>query len=373
MNSKGAIDKMECVESRFELLALGGREEDAIIEEEKSEREVDKEEVRERKVILTVEGNLAEKDDEIEVLRGLDGINDLPRSELYDDDSFEDEGSVVLSEGDVEMPTLEDLVVEDTLSEGDSSLDGDEELILPSQLREFLFEDEEVIMVEGGWRRSGLPEDENDVWEYVNHEAIEAGEQPVLGVGVFDRVIWARGTPINMVRVRLALERIERVRVERRLRVREVESFWAEDQSLLVVEDDGMRVISNTSRVLRNNVTGVLGTFRDDVIVERMQGGIVGREEGAIGGIGGEEGERGRNDRVIYPTPIEVIGICGSRCNLFDPDGLMLDGMQIDALVREREDITLSRGGESTTSSTSGEEDDSGTEFDLPPGGDKIH
>ena len=176
-----------------------------------------------------------------------------------------------------------------------------------------------------------------------------------------------------MVRVRLALERIERVRVERRLRVREVESFWAEDQSLLVVDEDGMRVISNTSRVLKNNVTGVLGTFRDDVIVERMQGGMVGREEEVIGELGGEEGERRRNDRVIYPTPIEVIGIGGSRCNLFDPDGLRLDGMQIDALVREREDITLSRGGESTTSSTSGEEDDSGTEFDLPPGGDKIH
>ena len=189
VNNKGASDKMECVESRFELLALDGREEEAMIEEEKGERGIDREWVRERRVIVTVECNLAKKDDEIEVLRGLDGINDLPRSELYDDDSFEEEGSVVLSEGDIEMPTLEDLVVEDTLSEGDISLDGEEDEILPSQLREFLFEDEEVIMVEGGWRRSGLPDDENDVWEYVNHEAIEAGEQPVLGVGVFDRVI----------------------------------------------------------------------------------------------------------------------------------------------------------------------------------------
>ena len=50
-----------------------------------------------------------------------------------------------------------------------------------------------------------------------------------------------------------------------------------------------------------------------------------------MGELGGEEGERRRNGRVIYPTPIEVIGISGSRCNLFDPDGIRLDGMQIDA------------------------------------------
>ena len=156
--------------------------------------------------------------------------------------------------------------------------------------------------------------------------------------------------------------------------MREVDSFWAEDQSLLVVDEDGVRVISNTNRVLRNNETGVLGTFRDDIIVERRRGGIVGREEEARRDLGGDEGEGGRNGRiVIYPTPIEVVGISGSRCNLFDADGIRLDGMRVDALVREREDISRARGGDSTNSSTTGEEDDSGTEFDLPPGGDNLH
>ena len=50
--------------------------------------------------------------------------------------------------------------------------------------------------------RGRFEEEENDRWEYVNQELIENGESPVLGVSGYDRVIWARGTPINMVRVR---------------------------------------------------------------------------------------------------------------------------------------------------------------------------
>ena len=96
-------------------------------------------------------------------------------------------------------------------------------MILPSQLREFVLEDEEVVIMEGGWRRSGLPEDEEDIWEYIREEALGDGEHPVLGVTGFDRVIWARGTPINMVRVRLALGRILGGREEGG--VREVKTF----------------------------------------------------------------------------------------------------------------------------------------------------
>ena len=227
--------------------------------------------------------------------------------------------------------------------------------------------------MEGGWRHSGLPEDEEDIWEYVREEALGDGEHPILGETGFDRVIWPRGTPINMVRVRLALERIMRGREEQS--VIEANNFWAEDQSLLVVDEDGIRVISNVNRVLMNNETGILGTFVDDIIVERRHGGIVGREE-EIGeearrDLGGNGGRERRNGRVvIYPTPIEVVGVSGSRCNLFDAGGMSFSGLKVDAMVREREEFSIERGGVSTNSSSSSEEDDSGAEYDMPSGGE---
>ena len=113
----------------------------------------------------------------------------------------------------------------------------------------------------------------------------------------------------------------------------------------------------------------------DDIIVERRNGGIVGREE-EIGeearrDLGGNEGGERRNGRVvIYPTPIEVVGVSGSRCNLFDAGGMRFSGLRVDALVREREEFSRERGGVSTTSSSSSEEDDSGAEYDMPSGGE---
>ena len=67
-----------------------------------------------------------------------------------------------------------------------------------------------------------------------------------------------------------------------------------------MVDEDGIRVISNVNRVLRNNDTGVLGTFVDDVIVERRRGGIIGREEEMLDN-GEEAGRRNLTcDRKYY-------------------------------------------------------------------------
>ena len=337
--------------------------------------------VGERRLILNINSEEIRDYENIEILRGCDGISEFPKEDLYDCNNQDEDA---ISDGDVEMPTLEELVMgEETSGDEEIILEEEMDMIAPSQLREFVFEDEEVVLMEGGGGRSGLPEDEDDIWEYVREEALGEEESPVLGVTGFDRVIWARGTPINMVRVRLTVERLEREREERRAmeeeRIRrereergamEERNFWAEDQSLLVIDEDGLRVISNNRRVLRNEINGVLGTFVDDLILERRDGGIIGREgesgeeeRAEMGGAGGGEGRNG--GVIVYPTPIEVIGVSGTRCHLFDAGGLNVNGLRVEALVREREEISRGRG-EVRASSGSECEDDSGAERDLP-------
>ena len=78
--------------------------------------------------------------------------------------------------------------------------------------------------------------------------------------------------------------------------------------------------------------------------------------------------------KVIYPTPIEVVDVSGTRSNIFDAEGLRFDGVRVDGLVREREELTRARRGNSTDSGSNPEvEDDSGAESDLPPSGNTLH
>ena len=65
-----------------------------------------------------------------------------------------------------------------------------------------------------------------------------------------------------------------------------------DDQSLVVVDGDGLRVISNNRTVLRNENTGVLGVYIDDGIVTG-RGRVGGRREEERREI--EEGEEGAN------------------------------------------------------------------------------
>ena len=99
------------------------------------------------------------------------------------------------------MPILEELFIEGEITSGEEENNEEEEMVIPSLLKEFIWEDDHVVMMEGGYREGGFEEEENDRWEYVNEELIEDGESPVLGVSGYDRVIWACGTPVNMVRV----------------------------------------------------------------------------------------------------------------------------------------------------------------------------
>ena len=56
--------------------------------------------------------------------------------------------------------------------------------------------------------------------------------------------------------------------------------------------------------------------------------------------------------------------------NVFDADGMNVAGIAVDGLLREREEMSLARRGNSTdTESAQDIEDDSGAESDLPPGG----
>ena len=82
------------------------------------------------------------------------------------------------------------------------------------------------------------------------------------------------------LRVRQTLRRI--VGERREEQVREVEGFLGQDQSLVVVDSDGLRVVSNTRRVLRNNTTGILGVFMDDGVVHEERR----RNEERVGGMG---------------------------------------------------------------------------------------
>ena len=91
-------------------------------------------------------------------------MSEFPKEDLYDYNSQDEDGSGAIGDDDFEMPTLEELIVgEETSGDEDIILDEEVEMIAPSQLREFVFEDEEVIIMEGGWGRSGLPEDEDDI------------------------------------------------------------------------------------------------------------------------------------------------------------------------------------------------------------------
>ena len=89
----------------------------------------------------------------------------------------------------------------------------------------------------------------------------------------------------------------------------------------------------------------------------------------------GRKGEEERlvemgGGRVIYPTPIEVVSVDNVVTNVFDADGMNVAGIAVDGLLREREEVSLARRGNSTdTESAQDIEDDSGAESDLPPGG----
>ena len=145
-----------------------------------------------------------------------------------------------------------------------------------------------------------------------------------------------------------------------------------QDNSLVVVDCDGLRVIPNTRRVLRNENTGILGIFHDDVIIreggrrDEEEGGNEEEREGVVG-----EGEGGR---VLYPTPLEVVNTSGTLCQVFDSgEGLRVGGVVVEGVLREREEESRRRGGESTSSGGGEElESDSGAEYDLPSGGENY-
>ena len=250
----------------------------------------------------------------------------------------------------------------------------------------------------------------------------ESESEQVLGWSGFDRVIWARGTPINMVRVRQTLARLyeEREREQRRIqeekereerkRVRENDSMWVQDQSLVVIDGDGIRVVSNARPILRNETNGVLGVFMDDIIIESGMNKEIEREniqeeedkldmrgeedenvvedgecglEGAVGGLelecvrdddrdmrgGGGEGEnRGKE---IFPTPIEIIDVSGNLCHIYDAENLEFNGISVDGFAREPEDVTQARMRRISTSAglVQSVEDDNEAAIDLPSGG----
>ena len=156
----------------------------------------------------------------------------------------------------------------------------------------------------------------------------------------------------------------------RERRGRDLPTFMVQDNSLVVVDCDGLRVISNNRRVLRNENTGILGIFRDDVIIreggrrDEEEGGDEEEREGVVG-----EGEGGR---VIYPTPLEVVNTSGTLCQIFDSgEGLRVGGVVVEGVLREREEESRRRRGESTSSGGGEElENDSGAEHDLPSGGE---
>ena len=105
--------------------------------------------------------------------------------------------------------------------------------------------------------------------------------------------------------------------------------FEGEDRSLVGQYLDGIRVISNTRRILEHNITGVLGRFEDLSVenqMRRRRGGIL--EEGdAQGGMGA----------VIFPVPIRVQGENGEPNLLYPVSGLEIGGVNLDCIVCEDE------------------------------------
>ena len=61
----------------------------------------------------------------------------------------------------------------------------------------------------------------------------------------------------------------------------------------------------------------------------------------------------------------------GSRCNIYDAEGLRFSGIRVNGLVREREEMSRARRRSNSTDPGSEEEmeDDSGAEPDLPSSG----
>ena len=136
----------------------------------------------------------------------------------------------------------------------------------------------------------------------------------------------------------------------------------------MAIDEDGIREIANTKPVLIHDDIGVLGIFMDDSLLlreayeerRRNVGGDLDREGG------GEEGVRVE----IAPTPINLVGISGFNCNLYDAGGLRFGGIKVDALIREEEEISLSRRCRSTMSGEQEDvEDDAGSKTAMPPGG----
>ena len=75
-----------------------------------------------------------------------------------------------------------------------------------------MYEDENLLIMEG-YREENK---EEIPWKYVNWDRVRHGERLELGITAFDRVIWARGTPINMLRVNQNLRRVAGERERRR-------------------------------------------------------------------------------------------------------------------------------------------------------------
>ena len=98
----------------------------------------------------------------IERLRGLDGMSEIPKDDIDEGDRYEKE-SFLIGDGDEEMPNLEELVIEEEKPSGDEGAnyeEYDDDLILPSMLRESIYEDEHVVIMEGGYREGGFEEDD---------------------------------------------------------------------------------------------------------------------------------------------------------------------------------------------------------------------
>ena len=81
----------------------------------------------------------------------------------------------------------------------------------------------------------------------------------------------------------------------------------------------------------------------------------------------------------LSTTSVELVSVGGARCNVYDAGDIRFSGIKVDGLVREPESVSLARGRASPDSDQNGEspdsdhileeDEDSGAEPDLPPGG----
>ena len=134
-NSSGSmrheVQEVDKVAEEFEMLSVGGgiREERGGGEEGVG-RGGEEGGLRERRLVINVYGEEIKEYEDIEILRGCDGMSEFPKEDLYDYNSQDEDGSGALSDDDIEMPTLEELVVGEETS-------GDEDIVLDEEVEMF--------------------------------------------------------------------------------------------------------------------------------------------------------------------------------------------------------------------------------------------